>query len=356
MQLFNKLLPIDPFYETYTMKTIVKILFLLCISTVNIVAADYTISGKLMRKVTDSYSNTAGSSTDCDGVTTTLPSSTVSVTRLTPAVFSSVTIKVFTGDSAGTLRYTFTPTKAQIGWNDNPSNAADSGKFQYNLTGMAYSRFNYKAYVYLDGSSTSIYSEEFMLNKVPGIPVGTIWAYMGDGSDLTELEVGGWFLCDGRAISGLSELTADEKSELQSLFTSSSKPNPGNLPDLRGMFLRGMDKSSSNDPDRSSRSGGNAIGSYQGDVYASHNHSAVTSTNGNHSHTFYTRNDDFNGGSGFPNNDYPSSFSNDNGIMGWGSAISTNGDHSHSVTVNNNGGNETRPKNVYVNYIIKCRK
>lgn len=331
------------------MKTIVNILFLLSISTVNLLAADYTISGKLMRKVTDSYSNTPGSSTDCDGVTTTLPSSTISVTRMTPAVFSSVTIKVFTGDSAGTLRYTFSPTKAQIGWNDNPSIAADSGKFQYNLTGMAYSRFNYRAYVYLDGSSTSTYSEEFMLSKVAGIPVGTIWAYMGDGTDLTDLEISGWYLCDGRSISILSELTADEKSELQAMFTNSNKPNPGRLPDLRGMFLRGMDKSTNNDPNSSTRTGGNAVGSYQSDIYGSHNHTASTGDAGAHSHSITGSTLDDNswgGGQAAADGGNSNITMYTNGV----------GNHSHSVTVNNNGGNETRPKNVYVNYIIKCRR
>jgi hypothetical protein len=32
------------------------------------------------------------------------------------------------------------------------------------------------------------------------------------------------------------------------------------------------------------------------------------------------------------------------------------GTHGHTLTINSTGGAETRPKNVYVNYIIKCVK
>ena len=99
-----------------------------------------------------------------------------------------------------------------------------------------------------------------------------------------------------------------------------------NVPDLRGLFLRGFDSGAARDPDRATRTAllaggatGNNLGSYQTDSFKSHTHtvsSVVSSTPGAN-----------------------------NGIF---SGFSTG-----TVTSSASGGNETRPANVYVNYIIK---
>ena len=51
------------------------------------------------------------------------------------------------------------------------------------------------------------------------------------------------------------------------------------------------------------------------------------------------------GGSDFDNEDWSTTRLTD-----W------SGTHGHTLTINSTGGAETRPKNVYVNYIIKCVK
>jgi hypothetical protein len=317
------------------------------------------LKGRIYKKQIVINTSAAADARDCDGNIIPgqgLPASSDTSSTLVPATFTTAIVKVFSpapDSSAGKLAYTFTNAQNLASWSYNSS----TGDFQVTLTGLAKSRFNYIAKLYLDGAGTSSYSEEFMLNSVPGIPVGTIWAYMGDGNDLTDLAVSGWYLCNGSAISSLTELDATEKSDLQAFFTRSGKASPEYLPDLRGMFIRGMDKSSGNDPDAGSRTGGNAIGSVQGDGLQSHNHTGTADQNGSHSHTGTTDNGGSSGSERASNADVSTKqVGGDSG--GHTHTFTTNsaGTHDHNLSINNTGGLETRPKNVYVNYIIKCRK
>ena len=327
----------------------------------------YTLRGKLLEQITETVTNPPIVSTDCDGNVVTIPSDPVVFTRMAQRSFTTITIKVFLGTSdAGTPVKTYSNlTKSQIKWNGQtvspftPATAADTGKFEYEMTGIPKSRINYTAFVYLNGGNTAsaVYSEEFLLSSVPGIPLGTIWAYMGDGTDLADLEVGGWFLCDGRDIDADLDgnLTEAEQDDLIALFTRSGKHEPGKLPDLRGRFLRGMDKSSGNDPNAGSRTGGNVLGSIQADEFKSHDHTGSTDWEAAHTHGLNMVDTD------------DGNFSNQPGQHPTGDAVKYNGSdfdisteaaggHDHSVTINARGGLETRPKNVYVNYIIKCVK
>lgn len=306
----------------------------------------YTIKGRLMAKVTETLTSAGASAQDCDGNSVpSLAPSTVQNTRLSPASFTTVTIVVFIGDSTGTevKRYS-NLSKATIGWNDNPSNSADSGKFQYTMTGLSRSRFNLRAYVYPDGNTPSLYSEEFLLNSAAGIPIGTIWAYMGDGSDMTDLEINGWYLCDGRAINttNMNQLTGSECSALISFLSRSGKQDPNSLPDVRGLFLRAKQGSRGDgwgDPNTNARTGGgNTVGSWQNDGFASHNHSGFTHYEWV---TFSAQSDEG------VRNDGPN-----NAIVN-GEDNETSRQHRHVIP--SEGGDETRPRNIYVNYIIKCR-
>lgn len=102
------------------------------------------------------------------------------------------------------------------------------------------------------------------------------------------------------------------------------------VPDLRGYFLRGRDSAATVDPDGASRTynggSGNLIGSYQTDQYQSHSH-----TTGDFSQLRGSTSADTAGPG--PNNQGPGSL---------------------NFTLNNqNSIAESRPKNVYVEYIIK---
>lgn len=332
------------------MKTIITFLFVVIFLPMMQMMAQtsYTIKGRLMTKVTETITSTgtsAGSNCLNPGSVPSLASSSVTNTRLSPASFSTVTIVVYIGDSTGTevARYS-NLNKAAISWNDNPSNSADSGKFQYTMNGLSRSRFNLRAYVYPNGNTPSIYSEEFMLNNSSGIPIGTIWAYMGDGSDMTDLEINGWYLCDGRAINttNMNQLTGSECSALISFLTRSGKQDPNSLPDVRGLFLRAKQGSRGDgwgDPNASARSGGgNTIGSWQNDGFASHNHTGYTHYEWV---TFSAQSDEY------VRNDA------ENSAIVNGEDNETSRQHRHGIP--SDGGDETRPRNIYVNYIIKCR-
>ena len=153
-------------------------------------------------------------------------------------------------------------------------------------------------------------------------PPGTVVAYMG----LATAVPAGWLLCDGKPYS---------RTVYNNLFavigTASGAPDGTtnfNVPDLRGMFLRGVDGTAGRDPDSGMRTAvngygyaGNQVGSVQTDAFKSHTH--TSSLLGG----WATRYVNYNGSGG---------------SYGWQDTAS-------SAT----GGSETRPINVYVNYIIK---
>jgi len=149
------------------------------------------------------------------------------------------------------------------------------------------------------------------------VPTGTIVAFAGQ----TAPE--GWLLCDGTLTSRA------QKSKLFVAIGTAYGAGDGSttfhLPDLRGRFLRGVNGGAGRDPDTATRtamnSGGNtgdAVGSLQGDMFKSHTHSANWAPGG--------------GGGG-------------------GSAIDPL--RNNILDTNATGGNETRPVNAYVNFIIK---
>jgi len=153
-------------------------------------------------------------------------------------------------------------------------------------------------------------------------PTGTIVAFTRDAIAPT-----GWTICEGQAIS---------RTTFAALFAvigethgSGDGVTTFNIPDYRGRFLRGVSGVSGRVPDSLGRTAmnpggnpGNLIGSVQSDVFASHQHSYVDGEN-----------------TGGPNN------------TDSGGAISRHNTNSKSTGFA--GGNETRPKNAYVTYLIK---
>jgi microcystin-dependent protein len=195
------------------------------------------------------------------------------------------------------------------------------------------------------------------------MPPGTIVPFGGDAANVPE----GWLLCDG------SEINRTEYADLFAVISvywgHGDASSTFNVPDLRGLFLRGVDDPTGSnpageDPDADDRSaindGGNAgdfVGSYQIHNTESHrhsiehNHPSITVSGGSHSHTIPAKiNDAGWGGNSVRRSD------------AYETTVTTNsgGSHSHSVNLPNftgnssyYGGNETRPVNAYVNYIIK---
>ena len=172
-----------------------------------------------------------------------------------------------------------------------------------------------------------------------GIPAGTIVAFGGDVNKIPT----GWLLCDGQEIS---------RSEYRNLFNAietawghGNNSTTFNLPDCRGLFLRGVSEDSKNDPDVAKRlpqkeggNSGNKVGSSQED--------AIRNITGwFYAHPRGTAFIDFSGS--FSRGDNTGTAS-DFGSKDQGSA-GMNFDASRVVPT----GGDNRPKNIYVNYIIK---
>lgn len=168
-----------------------------------------------------------------------------------------------------------------------------------------------------------------------GVPVGTILAFGGDKGKIPA----GFLLCDG------SPITKFEYPELYAAIGTNWGGATNvffNLPDLRGQFLRGWNDTTNIDPDASTRfakfSGGNSgnkVGTFQNAVFEKHNHGG-----GNHIHPF-------NGDVFFHQTGSWKDLNNTTG-EGNSSAFPPSGN-----IINMEGGSETRPKNAFVNYIIK---
>lgn len=164
-------------------------------------------------------------------------------------------------------------------------------------------------------------------------PAGVIVPFAGEVENIPS----GWLLCDGSVVS---------RAEYANLYNAigvcwgmGDGSTTFNLPDLRGMFLRGVSGDSGNDADANSRivlndnggNTGNQVGSYQGDAIRN-----ITGVVGytiavEVSGAFYAANGGYSTG-----HDY----------YGTHSVVF---DASRVVPV----GGDNRPKNVYVNYIIK---
>lgn len=169
---------------------------------------------------------------------------------------------------------------------------------------------------------------------VNGVPPGSIMPYAGD------VIPDGWLLCDGSAVSA---------SEYPELYNSISTLWGGNatnfnLPDLRGMFLRGVngDRSDSYADSDNSRT----VGSNQGDLFKSHNHGGSTSEDGQHRHSWTEDYSTSEGGNGTVSILWDDQNFGDR-------TVNTDYAEDHDHTISSDGGAETRPKNAAVNYIIK---
>jgi microcystin-dependent protein len=151
-------------------------------------------------------------------------------------------------------------------------------------------------------------------------PAGTVVAYMGTTAP------SGWALCNGASVLRIG--TYASLYAVIGTNCGSEDTARFNLPDLRGRFLRGWDNAIGRDPDRAARTAmatggraGDVIGSVQTDAFKSHTHTLTNQV------SYLSEGNDQSGGYYDP-------------VL-------------ESRNSGDTGGNETRPINVYVNYIIK---
>jgi microcystin-dependent protein len=140
------------------------------------------------------------------------------------------------------------------------------------------------------------------------VPAGCVMAFAG--STIPE----GWLLCDGSAIPNTTGSVQGKTANFSTLFSIVG----GTVPDLRGVFIRGVDNNRGVDV-------GRGIRSYQDDMIKSHNHALGNNGRSNEPATATKQ------------------------------GIEINNKTTKQYNINNEsfGGTETRPKNVALHYIIK---
>jgi hypothetical protein len=146
-------------------------------------------------------------------------------------------------------------------------------------------------------------------------PVGTVVHSMLTLAQFQSIYGTTWVLADGGSATG----------SMYAAVTGSST-----VPDMRGQFLRGKNNGRADgnqDPD-----GERLAGNLQGHQFASHNHGGSTAAQN------LSRN--FGAGTGAY-------------AAGTHGTDTTRAEGSHAHTINAEGGNETRPRNVAVNIFIK---
>lgn len=188
----------------------------------------------------------------------------------------------------------------------------------------------------INGSNLTISGSNTVTLPTPQMPSGCIMAYGGTTAP------SGWLLCDGSAVSRTTY--AGLYAIIGNAYGSGDGTTTFNLPDFRGRFLRGVDGTAGNDPDKATRtasnSGGNTgnnIGSLQQDDFKSHNHNLKF--NVNLDGTVFATTNNYLARTTYQEDHY------------W--TTNTASLVENTVVIASKGGNETRPNNVYVNYIIK---
>ncbi len=166
------------------------------------------------------------------------------------------------------------------------------------------------------------------------VPSGTVHLFA------TTTAPSGYLECDGSAVSRTTY--ADLFGIIGTTWGAGDGSSTFNLPDLRGEFVRGWDNGKGTDSGRS-------FATSQADQNKSHSHSASASSSVSdpgHAHTYETAivtgRAESGSGDGEAFNQTRTTNSATTGI-----SVST------SVTVNSDGGNEARPRNIAMMYVIK---
>jgi microcystin-dependent protein len=195
------------------------------------------------------------------------------------------------------------------------------------------------------------------------MPVGTILPYGGTVAPK------GWLMCNGNNYNGT--IYPDLYATIGTMFGNSGTAGYFNVPDLRGMFLRGAGTNNTYQTANGAYYAGGSVGTEMSDQMQGHYHQfndlghshGITDNGHTHSYAFST-------------NDTTANTNNNNrilnsGAMSYGSYGWTSGSSKTNISINSaytncsigiptsdvtNGtprtGAETRPASISVNYII----
>ena len=208
---------------------------------------------------------------------------------------------------------------------------------------------------FLDNVSSDINTQFTTINSSLSSTSGKVTSFVGCIQAFGQSSAPtGWIICDGssnlntytyRALHSVISNTYGGTAYNAGTTDQSGETTVFTIPDLRGFFLRGFDNGAGNDPDRTSRTGGDAVGSSQTHANASHQH-GVECVNP-HTGGAGAGNAPLFGNIGYPQNNIGTSahvfnLAQTNRPIPYG-----------SIRTYNVGGSETRPKNKYVQYCIR---
>ncbi|CAF26567.1 phage tail protein [Bartonella quintana] len=151
----------------------------------------------------------------------------------------------------------------------------------------------------------------------------------------------GWLVCDGKEYS--RKEYADLFEALGETWGKGDGQTTFNVPDLRGMFLRGLDSGKGIDKKRS-------LGTKQEESFKAHTHEGTTERAGEHTHKYevYTKSIDIIAST----NGWEAMYNHPNKNKVWETRSA--GAHEHKISLKKTGGDETRPVNVAVVYAVKA--
>lgn len=192
-------------------------------------------------------------------------------------------------------------------------------------------------------------AEKARISAISGlIPSGVIWELAHDNIP------DGWALCDGSEQLRVGSF-ANLFAALGTTWGQGDNSTTFNLPSSQGIFFRGRDNGTGNDPDAGSRTAikpggatGDAVGSFQDSEVIEHGHPLRGSNEiGGNTDAWPPQADDLRGvrGDGNALIDIPAKPS----VYTTQKSLSTDTVNPIKLI----GGAETRPKNAYVNFIIK---
>lgn len=146
----------------------------------------------------------------------------------------------------------------------------------------------------------------------------------------------GWLKANGAAVS--RSTYAALFSAIGITFGAGNGTTTFNIPDLRGVFIRGLDDGRGVDAGRT------LSNTPQGGQNKSHSHTGTAASAGGHAHSIATRVASGDGGTGVGST---------YGAAGGTYATASAGAHTHTVTTVADGGTEARPMNIALLACIK---
>lgn len=214
----------------------------------------------------------------------------------------------------------------------------------------------------VNGDFLQVLSGSIQFNStIPGgIPTGVIVPYAANSAP------SGWVICDG-SLYGRTALDPSPQVNLFGVIGTTYGSGDGlttfAVPDLRGRFVRGFDSLGTLDPLR-------VFGSSQADLFKSHDHTAgaesahthaFSGTTGvdspDHTHNYarstFTANRNSSGAATSGTSEFTTASGGASTRHTHTYSGTTGAGTSHTHTISLQGGTETRPVNLAMNYIIK---